>query len=484
MARKTCKWLGAVLLAMLAGAGGARAQAPAPSPAPASAAGLDLTRLSTEATGWLQGLIRINTTNPPGNELVAAKYLADILTKEGIPSEIFESTPGRGFLVARLQAGALPDPSRALLLMGHLDVVPVQKEKWSVDPFGGIIQGGYIYGRGAMDDKGYTITNVAILVALKRAGVRLNRDVILLAEGDEEAGGEQGMQFAVAKHWDKIACAFALNEGGEALVKDGKVQYVGVQTNEKVAVNVTVIATGTSGHASRPRKDNAVVHLAAAVGKIGVYQAPLQLISVTQVYFEQLAKVEDEETAKWMRALETSDRTEHAGRWLSDASPEWNAVLHDTITPTILQAGFGKNVIPAEARANLNIRLLPGNSIDALLEQLRKLVDDPAVRFEVQQPVGEATPSSSINTDLYQAIGKATTEMFPGAVVLPKLSTYATDSWPLRLRSITAYGLNPYPMSEDDLKRMHSEDERLSVDSFHKGVEFLYRIVSHFAVTQ
>ena len=155
-------------------------------------------------------MIRINTTNPPGDELTAAKYIAGILDKEGIHSEIFESTPGRGFLVARLSSSALPDPSRALLLMGHLDVVGVDKSKWSVDPFGGAIKDNYIYGRGAVDDKGMTIADLAVFIALKRSGVRLNRDVIFLAEGDEENGGQYGMKFAVEKHWDKIACGFAL----------------------------------------------------------------------------------------------------------------------------------------------------------------------------------------------------------------------------------------------------------------------------------
>ena len=190
--------------------------------------------MENEAISWLQGLIRINTTNPPGNELDAAKYLAAILEREGIRPEVYESTPGRGFLVARLSSSSMPDPSRALLLMGHLDVVGVDRSKWKMEPFSGIIQDGYLYGRGAIDDKGMTIANLAVFIALKRSGARLDRDVIFLAEGDEEAGGAAGMTFAVEKHWDKIAAGFALNEGGRVIVKDGKVQYVGVQASEKV----------------------------------------------------------------------------------------------------------------------------------------------------------------------------------------------------------------------------------------------------------
>ncbi len=193
-------------------AGQGVASQPAQAPAGPSA---DIVKLQGEALVWLQDLIRINTTNPPGNEVVAAKYIADVLKREGIPSEIFESTPGRGFLVARLSSSAMPNPSRALLLMAHLDVVGVDKAKWSVDPFAAVIKDGYLYGRGAIDDKGMLAANLAVFIALKRSQARLNRDVIFLAEGDEEAGGETGMKFAVEKHWDKIASGFALNECGQ-----------------------------------------------------------------------------------------------------------------------------------------------------------------------------------------------------------------------------------------------------------------------------
>ena len=199
----------------------------------------------------------------------------------------FETTPGRGFLVARLSATAVPDPSRALLLMGHLDVVGVDKTKWTVDPFGAVVKDGYLYGRGAIDDKGMTVANLAVFIALKRSGARLNRDVIFLAEGDEEAGGANGMKVAVEKYWDKIAAGFAINEGGTVVLKDGKVQYVAVQASEKVSVNVDVIATGTSGHGSLPRKDNPVVHLAAAIAKIGAYETPVQINSVTRALFRR-----------------------------------------------------------------------------------------------------------------------------------------------------------------------------------------------------
>ena len=320
----------------------------------------DLSSLESESLQWLEGLLRINTTNPPGNELAAAKYLADILNREGIHSEVFETAPGRSFLVARLSASAVPDPSHALLLMGHLDVVGVDKTKWSVDPFGAVIQGNYLYGRGSIDDKGMVICELAAMIELKRSNARLNRDVIFLAEPDEEAGGTSGMKIIVEKYWDKIAAGFALNEGGYVTSKNGKVQYIGVQATEKVSNSVDVIAKGTSGHGSVPRPDNPVSHLAAAIAKIAAYETPVQFNSVTRGYFAGIAPVEDDETGKWMRALETPDRGDHAAKWISSASPIWNSMLRDTIAPTMLQAGVRNNVVPSEARGVINIRLLPG----------------------------------------------------------------------------------------------------------------------------
>ncbi len=440
----------------------------------------ELAKLSDEAAVWLTELIRINTTNPPGNELPAAKFIAGILEKEGIAAEVLESAPGRGVVIARLRSSAVPDPSRALLLLGHLDVVGVQKEKWSVDPFGGVTKEGYLYGRGAIDDKGMVIANLAVLVALKRASVRLSRDVIFLAEGDEEQGGEYGIEFVIDKYWNKIAAGFALNEGGAVRTKDGKVLYVGVQASEKVPLNVTVVATGPSGHGSRPRPDNPVVHLAAAVAKIGNYVAPAKPNVVVRRYFEQLAKVEDPETAKWMRALETPERMEHAARVLSEASPVWSSMLRNSIAPTMLHAGIRSNVVPSEARATLNIRLLPGERIEPLVLELTKLVNDSQVRFELEASSRPPAPPSSIETELYQTIERVGPTVFPGAVVLPYMDTGATDSAQLRMRRVEAYGLLPFPLTEADELRMHADDERIPLDSFRKGVEFLYRVVEEF----
>jgi len=262
------------------------------------------------------------------------------------------------------------------------------------------------------------------------------------------------------------------------------VQYVAVQASEKVAVNVAVIARGTSGHASRPTKDNAVVHLAAAVAKIGTYSAPAHFTTIVRRYFEQLAALEDDEIGKWMRSLDTTDRGEHAQRFISEANPLWNSMMRDSIAPTMLNAGVRNNVIPAEARANLNIRLLPGNTIDVLIADLTKLVNDPQIRFEIQPDAGLAAPPSSLESDFFLLISKIAAQEFGGVPVLPFQSTGATDSAQLRLRNVQAYGLEPFPMTDADFSRMHGDDERLPVASFSKGVDLLAKIVAEFAATR
>src|ERR1700682_6174139 len=310
---------------------------PNPAPAQANRSPLaDTAALSREALVWLAQLIQINTTNPPGNEQAAAKYVAGILEKEGITPEVLEVAPGRSAVVARLRSSAISDPSRALLLVAHMDVVGAERARWTVDPFGAVMKDGYIYGRGALDDKSMLAANLATIIALKRSNAHLNRDVIFLATDDEEAGGEASIKTLIARNWDKFAAGFALNEGGEVVAKNGKVRYVAVQASEKVSVNVAVVAKGTSGHASIPTKDNAVVHLAAAVAKIGSYSAPVHFTSIVRRYFEGMAAISDDEIAKWMRSLETPDRGEHAQRVLSETNPQWGAMLRDTISPTML----------------------------------------------------------------------------------------------------------------------------------------------------
>jgi acetylornithine deacetylase/succinyl-diaminopimelate desuccinylase-like protein len=462
-----------VFAALIFAGGSARAQAPSSQP--------DLAKLAEEAQGWLSDMIRINTSNPPGNEMVVAKYISAVLQKEGISNEAVEITPGRGVVIGRLQAGPLPDPANALMLLAHEDTVGVDPTKWSVDPFGAVIRGGYLYGRGSIDDKAMLAANLAAMVALKRSGARLGRDIVFLASADEEQGGSASIKVVIEKYWDKIACAYALNEGGRVMLKDGKVQYVGIQASEKVSYNVIVTATGASGHGSMPRPDNAVVHLAAAIAKLGTYQVPAEPNTITRRYFEQLAKIEENDTAKWMRALEQPERADLAVKHLSEESPMWNSMLRDSVVPTMINAGFRNNVIPSQATANLNVRMLPGHSIDELIGQFGKVVNDPQIRFKLAPDPGENAPPSDITSPLYKTIERIAPQDFSGAIAIPFLSTGATDSASLRLHKVQAYGLNPFPLTESDDSRVHGDDERIPLESFRKGVAFLYHVVSDFA---
>jgi len=444
----------------------------------------DASGIQRDALLWLADLIKINTSNPPGSEQLAAKYVAGVLQKEGIKPEILDLALGRSAVVARLRSSVVPDPSKALLLVAHLDTVPVEKSRWTVDPFGAVMKDGYLYGRGAIDDKGMLAANLAVFVGLKRTNAHINRDVIFLATADEEGGGDSSIRILISRYWDKFAAGFAINEGGNVFMKNGKVQYIGVQASEKVAVNVSVVARGTSGHASQPTKDNAVVHLVAAIAKIGSYSAPVHFTAMVRRYFEGIAPLEDDEIAKWIRSMDTPDRGEHAQRVVSDFSPLWNAMMRDTVAPTVLSAGVANNVIPAEARANLNVRLLPGDSINTVVNELNKLVNDPAVKLEVQPNAGLAAPQSSLESDFYNVICQVASREFAGAPALPFQSTWLTDSAQLRLHNVQAYGLLPFPLADEDLKRMHGDDERIPLASFDKGVDVLTKIVTEFAVTR
>lgn len=481
MVRRIAETLGLFLI-LLAAAAAHSEQLPSqavPPPEP-----VNLGTLPAEAQTWLADLIRIDTTNPPGNELAAANYIADVLRREDINPTVLELAPGRGAVVARLQAGPLPDSSRALLLLSHLDVVGVDPSKWTVDAFSGAMKDGSLYGRGAIDGKGMVAANLAAFVGLKRAGTRLTRDVIFLADAAEEQTSPAGIRALIDNHWDKIACAFALSEGGRVLLQDGKTQYVGVQVSAKVPYSVTVTAKGIAGDGSVPRPENALVRLAAAIEKIAAYEPPAQLTTLTRRYFERLETIEDDDTARSMRALEAPQRLELAAGRLSNQSPVWSAMLHDSVTPTELRAGIRPSVVPSEAQATLNIRLLPGNSIDPLIAHLQEAVNDPQIRFTVAPGRGIAAPASSTESELFQTIERLAPQHFPGAIAVPLLSTAATDSSELRLRNVQALGLLPFPLTEADELRAHGDDERLPLASFHTGVEFLYRIVYEFTAAQ
>jgi acetylornithine deacetylase/succinyl-diaminopimelate desuccinylase-like protein len=446
-------------------------------PAPDFAAARD------EVAGMLSALVKIDTSNPPGNETKAATLIKQILDKEGIPSDLFEAQPGRANLVARLKGSGAKKP---ILLMGHIDVVGVERDKWTFDPFGGTIKDGYVYGRGSSDDKGMTSACLEVFLMLHRLKVPLQRDVIFLAEADEEAGGASGINYMVQNHWDKIDSEFALNEGGTIHEKDGKVQYVGVATTEKVPRGMTVRAKGTSGHGSMPRLDNPVTHLAAAIAKIGSWQPPMRLNETTRAFFQRLAKVSSPEEAKLFMALEDPKATAAAQETLRSTNITYNSMLRTSVVPTIIKGGFRVNVIPADAEATLDVRALPDEDIPKLVATLKQLVNDPAVTIERSSGAAAgrpAPPPSGLQTDMFHALESAQTKVFPGIVTVPMMLTGATDSAQLRVKGVQAYGLGSVA-SDRERGAVHGNDERLSVEGLGKFVQLIYNAVIEVAAVR
>jgi acetylornithine deacetylase/succinyl-diaminopimelate desuccinylase-like protein len=448
----------------------------------AAAAQPDFNAAHRENVTNLQRFVQIDTTNPPGNESKAATFLKTILDREGIPAEIVEKVPGRGNLVARLKGNGKKKP---LLLMGHTDVVGVEREKWTVEPFAGVIQGDYMYGRGVSDDKGMTMTCVQVMVLLKRAGVALDRDVILLAEAGEESSTGVGINFVIQQHWEKIACEFALNEGGGFRLENGEVKYLGVSPTEKVPRTLLLRAKGTSGHGSKPRLDNAIVHLAAAVAKVGTWQPPMRLNDTTREYFKRLATISPADKASWYNHIEDPAQSARIQETLRARDITRNSMLRTSISPNIIKGGFRGNVIPGDAEATLDVRALPDEDMEAFLSTLRAVIDDPAVEIvkqggEDERPV---TSPSPLDSELFRALERGQQRMFPKAITLPTMLTGATDSAQLRAKGVQCYGIGSVA-TEEDANRIHGNDERLSISGLRTFLEFLHSVVMDVAAAK
>ncbi len=440
----------------------------------------DFDQAHQELIHLLQGLVRIDTSNPPGNETKAAEYLKGFLDKEGIPSEIFSKVPGRGNLVGRIRGNG---SKRPLLLMGHTDVVGVERDRWTVDPFEGVIRDGFLYGRGALDDKSMTAACLQVIRMIHQQKIPLDRDLIFLAEAAEEGTPHEGIDFMVAKHWDQIECEFALNEGGGIKTTNGVVQYVGVATTEKVPRSILLSSKGTSGHGSRPRLDNAVVHLCAAVAKVGQWQPPMRLNETTRTFFERLAAISPAEEAFLYRHLEDPSVGGLVQQKLRATQIGYNSMLRTTLSPNIIKAGFRYNVIPADGLATVDTRWLPDESVPEFIELLKKVIDDPAVEITLAEPGSrKPTPPSRIDTEMFRTLERQQQRLFPGAATLPLMLTGATDSAQLRERGVQAYGLGTLA-EEIDTSRVHGNDERVSLAGLRRFLEYFYSVVVDVAAS-
>src|SRR5262249_16809955 len=372
-------------------------------------------------------LLKLDTSNPPGQETRVARYLKGVCDREGIPGELLGPDPDRINFVARLRGTGAERP---LMLMAHSDVVPAERSQWTVDPFGGIVKEGHVYGRGAQDTKALLAAELAVLVDLKRSGARLKRDVIFLSESDEEAGST-GIQWLVANAWDKINAEFALNEGGFAnRLQNGKILFI-IQTSEKIPTRVNLASRGTAGHGSLPRADNAVLHLARAIVKLTEAEQPIRLNPTTQEYFRSLAKLpEYAKLAPAFVRLEDPEKAPAARRLIARQNPMLAAMLSTTVSPTMTNAGVKVNVIPTVAEGQVDVRRLPNETAEEVIERFRKIVNDPAVSVEklggAEQEM-PATEPSSRSSSLYAAMEQTLKAERDQLAVLPVMLLGATD---------------------------------------------------------
>ncbi|HMC83384.1 MAG TPA: M20/M25/M40 family metallo-hydrolase [Candidatus Polarisedimenticolia bacterium] len=434
---------------------------------------VDFKKAGAEGLEHLKALVRIDTSNPPGNEARVTAYLAGELRKAGLEPALFESTAGRGSLMVRFKGTGARKP---LLIMSHIDVVPVEKDLWSVPPFDAVEKEGFLWGRGTLDDKGMAAAELETMLLLARGRAKLSRDVVFLAEADEEAGGTFGMEWLLKHHPDLFDAELVLNEGGRVIWSEKKVRYVGVQTTEKIYQDFSIIAHGTAGHSSIPTAENPVARLARALDKIDGLSFPAQLNPATRDFFTGLAPTLPGEMSACAAKLEDPADGTHCAAVLS-ANPNFNAMIRSTCTPTMLTAGYKENVIPSEARANLNCRILPGTDLKEFAEKLRAEVGDPKVEVNFARPPSVEPGPSPTSSPLYDAIRAVAKRMAPGAPVVPYMSPGGTDSQVLRGRGQIAYGLLPFPIQEEDLRTMHANDEKIALDAFTFGNEMLYRIV-------
>ena len=421
-------------------------------------------------------LIEINTTDSVGNNTQAAEAMAARLKAAGFPAsdiQVLGPDPRKGNLVFRWRGSGARRP---LLLLAHLDVVEAKREDWSFDPFVFLEKDGFFYGRGTSDDKAMAAQLVANLIRLKEEGYRPDRDLILALTSDEEGGSFNGVDWLVKNHRDLIDAEFAINEGGGGNMRKGKYLTNEVQASEKVFQDFRFEVTNAGGHSSLPVKDNAIYHLSDGLARLAKFDFPVQLNEVTRAYFERSASVEsDPKVAADMRAVARATPDPAAAARLSAAVPYWNSMMRTTCVATRLAGGHANNALPQLATANVNCRILPGVSPSSVRDKLVEIVADPQIKISF---VGEANPSkpSPLRPDVMNAVESLTKEMFPGTVVVPVMSTGATDGLYLRNGEIPTYGIDGTFGDMDDV-RAHGRDERVGVKQFFEGLQFQYRLI-------
>ena len=430
---------------------------------------------SNLAVQWMQEYLRIDTTNPPGNEMRTATFLKKILDQEGIENRVFDYAPGRANLWARLPH-TTAQAQRPIILLNHMDVVTSDASHWKVPPFSGSIVDGSIYGRGAQDMKNEGLAQLVVLVMLKREKAPLNRDVIFLAVSDEEAAGT-GTDWMIAHQRELLGNAeFLINEGGENLLETGKVRYISVDVGEKTTFWLHVVAHGRPGHGSRPIADSAPNRLVQALNRIMNYRTPLKVLPVVEEFLRDMAPHEPPARARQFRNIRQAiqDRKFQEEVRKDDSL---NYLLRNTISLTMLGGSEQTNVIPPEAWANLDVRMLPGENPKEFLESIRRVVADPQVTVEPLNPEFRVANSSPTNTALFDVIRHVSKAYFPDAPVVPRLTSGYTENQRYRPLGIHSYGYSPYTATSEEGSTEHGNDERVRVEEVRRAPRVLYDVV-------
>ncbi len=440
----------------------------------------DWAKIQEESLQHFQAILRLDTSNPPGNEGIVVNYLKSVLDREGIENKVFALDPARPNLVARLRGSG---KKRPVLIMGHSDVVKVDPAKWTHPPFSASREGGYVYGRGTVDDKDNVTAGLMVMLLLKRMQVPLDRDVIFLCEAGEEASTKFGIQYMVENHWSEIDAEFCFAEGGGVTRTGGKIRFASVQSSEKIPYGVTLTARGPAGHGSVPLRTNAIAHLSQAIAKLSAWSTPMRLNETTKTYFERLAGISTPEEAARYRNLTNPEMSGAVQEYFAVNEPRHHSMLRTSISPNIIKGGYQVNVIPSEAEATLDVRALPDENMDRLLEEIRKVINDPAVTVaRNERNTRPGARPSRIDTEAFKVIEAAVKEHY-NAVTLPTMSTGATDMAYLRAKGVECYGVGPMTDSEDGPKGFgaHSDQERILEEALHKFVRFHWDIVVNLA---
>ena len=446
---------------------------------PLAAQNIDWTKTGEEGMRHFQSLVQIDSTGAPGTEAGVAAYVKKTLEAEGIAVTLVAKDPARPNVIARIKGNGSKKP---LLIMGHSDTVKIDPSKWTFPPFSATRNGGYVYGRGTLDDKTNLYAAMMTMVMLKRTSAKLDRDVIFVSEAGEEGNSSIGIGYLSAEHFPEIEAEACLAEGGGVARRAGVARYAMIQTMEKRPSGAKLVARGPSGHGSRPMRGNAIAHLSAAIEKVAYWDPPMRLNDTTRTFFEKMGQISEGEEAQRFKDLLNPEKSAAVREYLAINEPNLYSMLHTSISPNIINGGFQSNVIPSEATATLDIRALPDEQMPGFYELMKKVINDPAVEIVPNAQGRPQGPTISITSEFFKALEASYRNVY-GVPTVPLMGTGATDMSQLRPRGVQCYGIGAMRDDEDVLKGFgaHSDQERIPEESVYKHLRFYWGAVTAMA---